>query len=209
MSIYTYNIIYQITNKVNNKIYIGVHSTNDLNDGYMGSGRYIKEALKKYGKENFSREILYYCETPEEAYAKEEQLVNESFVSRQDTYNINIGGVNGFMSHSDEAKEKIAESKRGIPRPAHVKEIMLKNLSAPRTPESNKKRSETLKGRVFSEEHKNKISDSHKGKSKSESHRKNLSDYMKSLPKQVCPHCDREFYALNYSRWHGDKCKKR
>jgi hypothetical protein len=43
---YQYYIVYKITNLLNNKYYIGVHSTDDLNDGYLGSGRQIKEAIK-------------------------------------------------------------------------------------------------------------------------------------------------------------------
>ena len=42
---YQYYIVYKITNLLNDKSYLGVHSTNDLNDGYLGSGRQIKEAI--------------------------------------------------------------------------------------------------------------------------------------------------------------------
>lgn len=53
-----YNFVYKTTNVLNGKIYIGVHSTDDLNDGYMGSGKAISTAIKKYGEENFTTEIL-------------------------------------------------------------------------------------------------------------------------------------------------------
>ena len=84
--------IYKITNKLNNKEYIGVHSTLDLDDGYMGSGTAILYAIKKHGKNNFKKEILEYFNTEAEAYHKESLLVNEDYVKSQKTYNQTIGG---------------------------------------------------------------------------------------------------------------------
>jgi len=88
-------IIYKITNKVNNKIYIGVHGTNDLHDSYMGSGISLKRAIKKYGKEHFIKEILHIFESIDEAYKLEETLVNDEFIARKDTYNMKLGGNRG------------------------------------------------------------------------------------------------------------------
>jgi hypothetical protein len=88
-------IIYKTTNNINNKIYIGKHQTNNLDDGYLGSGKYLKNAIKKYGKENFTREILHYCTSLEELNEKEAEIVNASFVLRDDTYNLALGGEGG------------------------------------------------------------------------------------------------------------------
>ena len=94
---YTTHIVYKTTNLVNNKIYIGIHSTNDINDGYLGSGRKLVREIEKYGEENFSRAILYECSSRDIAAAYESFLVNEKFLERDDTYNIRKGGERHSM----------------------------------------------------------------------------------------------------------------
>lgn len=88
-------LVYQITNLINEKIYVGIHITENINDGYLGSGVYLKRAIKKYGIENFKKEILFDFDNPEEMVAKEIELVDRKFIARKDTYNINCGG-NGW-----------------------------------------------------------------------------------------------------------------
>jgi hypothetical protein len=58
--------VYETTN-LNGKIYVGVHSGN-VNDSYLGSGKYLVSAISKYGKENFSRKILHVTKSLEDAY---------------------------------------------------------------------------------------------------------------------------------------------
>lgn len=97
-----YYTIYQTTNLTNGKIYIGYHSTKDLNDSYLGSGKILNQAITKSGRENFKREILYVFPSREEALNKELELVNEAFVQREDTYNMKIGGEGGWdHTHND------------------------------------------------------------------------------------------------------------
>ena len=88
--------VYKITNKINGKIYIGKHQTNDINDSYMGSGKLIRRAQKKYGIENFSKEILFDFDSEELMNAKEAELVTEEFCLREDNYNLCSGGHGGF-----------------------------------------------------------------------------------------------------------------
>lgn len=84
--------VYQITNLINNKKYIGKHS-GELDDSYFGSGDLIKEAISKYGKSNFRKDILYIAETEEEAYHKEEELIKFfNAVDSEEYYNISPGG---------------------------------------------------------------------------------------------------------------------
>ena len=115
--------VYKITNKINNKIYVGYHQTHDLDDGYMGSGKLIKRAIEKYGIESFEKEILEVFDTKEEAESYEEKIVNKDFVLREDTYNIAIGGNvrifpgenNPFYGkkHSKETLENLSKSQSG------------------------------------------------------------------------------------------------
>ena len=85
-------IIYKTTNMINSKYYIGKHKTRNINDGYMGSGKLLLRAIKKYGIENFSREILHFCSNEEEMNAMESDLV----VINENTYNLCPGGHGGF-----------------------------------------------------------------------------------------------------------------
>ena len=103
-------IVYQTTNIKNNKVYIGVHKTEnpDIFDGYIGCGIKITNpssymnpitplqyAVKKYGTSSFKRSILQIFDTIEEAFNLEKILVNQEFINRKDTYNAKIGGLGG------------------------------------------------------------------------------------------------------------------
>ena len=82
-----YHYFYKITNNINNYFYYGVRSTNNLDDGYMGSGHRLHIAYKKHSIENFSKEILKYFDT-EEVYEYEAKIVNEDLVHNPECYNI-------------------------------------------------------------------------------------------------------------------------
>ena len=85
-------IIYKVTNLVNGKYYIGRHATNDLNDNYLGSGKAILNAIKKYGIENFKKEILAEADDAQNLWELESNIVNESIVNDPKSYNMAYGG---------------------------------------------------------------------------------------------------------------------
>lgn len=94
-------IVYLTTNKINKKIYIGVHATEtpEKFDGYYGDGVSRKHpilhpktpfqyAIKKYGYDAFERSTIKIFDSYEEAFKLERELVNEDFIKRIDTYNV-------------------------------------------------------------------------------------------------------------------------
>lgn len=106
-----YFYFYKITNLINKKFYYGVHSTNNLNDDYMGSGKYLKRAKNKYGVENFKKEILKYFNSKEEMFEYEKQIVTEVLVNDRNCYNIMVGGKGGF-NFSKEDMDKMKEKSK-------------------------------------------------------------------------------------------------
>ena len=90
-----FHYLYKITNLINNKYYYGIHSTKNIDDGYMGSGSLIIKARKKYGVNNFHKEILYYFDTRESLLKKENEIVNEYIIYDDNSYNLSEGGKQG------------------------------------------------------------------------------------------------------------------
>jgi hypothetical protein len=135
--------IYKITNQVDGKIYIGSHKTSKLDDNYMGSGKYLKRAIAKYGIDKFTKEILFVFDNPDDMYAKEAELVNEDFLATENTYNLKVGGfggwdyinANGLSGFSDplvakrgrEAANKVLEDKYG----PNWRKLILEKANAP------------------------------------------------------------------------------
>jgi hypothetical protein len=90
-----YHYIYKITNVITNNYYIGMHSTSDFEDEYMGSGKRIKYSIVKYGLENHTKEIIEYCKNREELVLKEKEIVNEELLKDCFCLNLMIGGEGG------------------------------------------------------------------------------------------------------------------
>lgn len=108
--------IYKITNLINDKIYIGKDTTSDKN--YYGSGILIKKSIKKYGKENFKKEILEECDTNDELCDREKYWINfYNSTNLTIGYNISKGGDGGdTLSNNPNIeiiKSKISKVRKG------------------------------------------------------------------------------------------------
>lgn len=112
----TYYILYQITNLVNGKIYIGKHKTKHLADKYFGSGTELKKEMKIMGAENFEMTVLCYLNNQEELDLLESLVVNSEFCSREDTYNIHTGGRNPIFQGKLNPMYKVPSPLTGVSR---------------------------------------------------------------------------------------------
>lgn len=148
-----YNFTYLTTNLINGKMYYGVHSTKNINDGYIGSGKALKLAIQKYGISNFKREVLEYFDTRELASNAEAELITADIVNSDIWYNLNPGGDNCSSGHSETTKLKISKALSGKNNPRY----------GCKWSEIDKDKLAGFKGRTHSEESKQLMSKSRTG----------------------------------------------
>lgn len=105
-----YGYIYKTTNNINNKIYIGQHKGTDFDNTYYGSGKYLHNAISKYGIENFNVSVVEFCETKDELNLRERFWIKH-YNSQDATigYNISSGGDGGdtFTNQPEQIKQQI------------------------------------------------------------------------------------------------------
>lgn len=195
--------LYEIRNNLNGKIYIGVHRAASMDDGYMGSGKFIRRAIQKHGVMNFTKTVLETFASPDEMYQRESEVVDSNFISRVDTYNFAVGGSGGSIEknrkpfsghHTAETKEKISRANRGRVCSDETKAKIKANLWNTRSRE--KHRQDVIKA---------------VSKPKSDAHKLKISEKMLGRVKEVvvCPHCEKSGGISIMHRWHFDKCKMR
>jgi hypothetical protein len=107
-----------------------MHCTNNLNDGYLGSGIFLRNSIRKYGKDNHLLQILEYFPSKELLVNKEKEIVNEQLLKDPLCMNLKIGGIGGAVSGernqwfgkpawnrgkkaSEETIKKLSESHKG------------------------------------------------------------------------------------------------
>lgn len=164
-------IIYKTTNKINGNFYVGQDSKN--NPDYLGSGVALNRAIKKYGRENFTKEIIEYCNDKDHLNEREKFWINE-LKAREIGYNIAEGGCGG-NTYNEEISKRVSERSKGKKRP---KEVIDKIMETKR-----KKLEENPHIYDISDEQKQILSKTHSGKKLSDSHKNALSKGAKEYHK--------------------------
>lgn len=178
-----YHYIYKTTNIITNKYYIGMHSTNDIEDGYIGSGKRLWYSINKYGKENHKIEILEYLNNRGELSNREREIVNEGLLNDKMCMNLVIGGSGGFSVEDAKKGRKrtneILKEKYGENFQQFINKRYRDSLTDIDKENLSKKIIEgqikcgfdrnTFGGKTHTDEAKKKMSNSKKGKYKGES----------------------------------------
>jgi hypothetical protein len=99
-----YHFIYKTTNLINEKYYIGMHSTHNIDDGYMGSGLIIKKSLEKYGNENHKVDILEFLPNRKKLKEREKEMITEDILKDKMCMNLQLGGGGGFCNEEHSKK---------------------------------------------------------------------------------------------------------
>lgn len=166
-----FGIIYMTINLINSKIYIGQTVVNTYNDDYFGSGLYLGNAIKKYGKESFSRRTMCWCESQ-----KELNRLEPYYIKFLDATNHNVGyniakHASHFNSYSGRTEQKISKSRMGMKVSEETKRKISRSLKnsakfqkSMQSKEFKQRISNLHSGKILSRETKNKISDNRRGK---------------------------------------------
>jgi hypothetical protein len=145
-----FHLLYKTTCTITNRFYIGIHSTDDPFDGYLGSGKVLRHSLNKYGRDNHKIEYLDLFTTRQDLFFAEKQLVNTKIINNPLCMNIRVGGQGAVVSTPSTRKgQKLSE-------------------------ETCRRMSEAAKGKSKSDKHRRSISEVQKGRKLSEEHKKNI-----------------------------------
>lgn len=125
--------IYKTTCNITGKYYIGMHSTTNEADGYMGSGLLLRRSIEKHGLENHTKEILEYCLNIKDLRNREAEIVNKELLLDSDCMNLKCGGMGGATmtgrKRSQETKDKISKAKKGCKVSQETKDKISKSVS--------------------------------------------------------------------------------
>ena len=165
-----YHFIYRTTCLITDKFYVGMHSTDNLDDGYLGSGKILGYSRKKYGDENHKTEIIEYFNSRDELKRREAEVVNEDLLANPLSMNLKFGGDGGWEHLNYRNISPEFAGWRKWRRSLVTKEDCSKGgkISGPMNMKlahvAGKIKYDTFTGKKHSEKTKSKMSESHHGK---------------------------------------------
>lgn len=213
-----YHYIYKTTCIITGKYYVGMHSSDSLNDNYLGSGKLLNFSIRKYGNKNHKREILEILECRNQLKDREKEIVNEELLSDPLNINLAYGGEGGDTWSTNPNKNEISKklSLAGMNRKYSEETLAKMRASAAKRPKPSRESIERAEakrqikrktGNYFTPEGRVKLKEAGKQKIFTDEYRQKLS-YAAKNPKQVqCPWCKRIGSKNSYARWHFDNCK--
>ena len=157
-----YHYIYKITCNVTNRFYIGMHSTDDLNDGYFGSGKRLWFSINYHGKENHVKEILEFLPSRQLLKEREKEIVNKELIGEILCMNLKEGGDGGFSTKEHMIKAQLA-SKESFRKRLKVDDVFRNEFSLKQSEKMKKRHFEnkinynTFEGKQHTEETKEKM----------------------------------------------------
>jgi hypothetical protein len=166
-----YHYIYKTKCIITGKYYYGMHSTNNLNDEYLGSGKRLWNSINYYGKENHTKEIIEFCDNRENLILKEIEYINENLLKDKLCMNLQLGGGGGFIDYNHMMKvSKAGNDKflKNLEDPKYRKlfseKVSLANKKSYLNGNRKKIHFYNWSGKTHSEETKKKLSETKKGK---------------------------------------------
>ena len=145
-----HHVIYKTTCLVTGRYYVGMHSTDDLNDDYLGSGVRLIRSVKKHGRENHVREILEEATTREAASNREKELITAEMRADPLCLNCGAGGLGAVdrPTTKEETRKKLSEASKRVVRTDEWKaKISAAHMGKKQDAEKSKRHSEKMKGR--------------------------------------------------------------
>ena len=148
-----------------------MHSTDNLEDGYIGSGKRLWYSINKYGKENHICEILEFLPNRIELATREKEIVNIELINEKLCMNLMVGGEGGFISEEQQRNRSLAGGKSISARFKNDLEFYQQHVESCRnrfklSHSEGKFKYDNFKGKSHSEETKKKIGDANSAKQK-------------------------------------------
>lgn len=208
-----YFYCYVSINKINGKCYCGSHSsTLKFNSQYKGSGKLLKQSIKKYGKCNFLCVPLKYFDKITDARLQESYYISLFDTLNPKGYNlISTGGLGlndiSWGNHTKETKIQLKNSHTGKKfTKEHCHHISIAQTNRIFSSETIKLMSNARKGKSYEEFYKDKAQIM-KQKRSDQTKGKGNPMYGYKHEKLLCSYCNKLIDKPNYNRWHGENCK--